>query len=94
MHVIQGDEEDAENDPLTKQKIEELLEYYGGGPPKIDNLPNMPETGTKVIKGPDWMWQKNDIPDKIEGTVISHDQEDLGKNVNQVFSLHHFFITC
>ncbi|XP_063433713.1 uncharacterized protein LOC134715464 isoform X2 [Mytilus trossulus] len=73
-----GDEEDAENDPLTKQKIEELLEYYGGGPPKIDNLPNMPETGTKVIKGPDWMWQKNDIPDKIEGTVISYDQEDLG----------------
>lgn len=73
-----GDEEDAENDPLTKQKIEELLEYYGGGPPKIDNLPIMPEFGTKVIKGPDWMWQKNDIPDGIEGTVISIDPEDLG----------------
>lgn len=81
MKYSLGDEEDAENDPLTKQKIEELLEYYGGGPPKTDNLPIMPNIGDRVIKGPDWMWQKNDIPDNVEGTVIGIDQEDIGINV-------------
>jgi hypothetical protein len=71
-------EDDAENDPLTKQKIEELLAYYGGGPTQNDNLPDMPSMGTRVKIGPDWMWQKNNLPDNILGTIVSIDQEDKG----------------
>ena len=71
-------EDDAENDPLTKQKIEELLAYYGGGPTQNDNLPFMPSMGTRVKIGPDWMWQKNNLPENIIGTIISIDQEDRG----------------
>ena len=56
-----GRQAQAESEEVTQQKINELLEKYGGGPPKTDNLPKRILPGARVTTGPDWMWRMNGV---------------------------------
>lgn len=77
--MLGNQERQQQSDEITEEKIKELLEKYGTGPPKTDNLPKMPRIGLRVTTGPDWMWNQNGIPLNAVGTVISIDEEEEGK---------------
>ncbi|XP_061167246.1 uncharacterized protein LOC133176091 [Saccostrea echinata] len=59
-----------ESEEITQEKINELLEKYGGGPPKKDNLPIPLHPGIRVTTGPDWMWRMNEVEVGEKGTVV------------------------
>lgn len=77
--MLGNQEKQQQSDEITEEKIKELLEKYGTGPPKTDNLPKMPRIGLRVTPGPDWMWNQNGIPLNAVGTVIAIDEEEEGK---------------
>ena len=57
---------------VTQEKINELLEKYGGGPPKTDNQPLPLTPGTRVTTGPNWMWRMNGVETGAEGRSRSY----------------------
>lgn len=59
-----------EAEEITQEKINELLEKYGGGPPKKDNLPIPLRPGVRVATGPNWMWRMNGVEENEQGTVV------------------------
>ncbi|XP_021342846.1 uncharacterized protein LOC110443143 isoform X2 [Mizuhopecten yessoensis] len=74
--LLSLDEDDIGD--LTEERVNELLDDFGGGPPKIENLPIMPVIGLRVKPGPDWMWKFNGVGIFEKGTVIGIDEEDKG----------------
>lgn len=56
-----------EAEEITQEKINELLEKYGGGPPKKDNLPIPLRPGVRVVTGPNWMWRMNGVEENEQG---------------------------
>lgn len=78
MRGPDGPEAQAEEaEEITQEKINELLEKYGGGPPKRDNLPIPLRPGVRVTTGPNWMWRMNGVEEHAEGTVVeSHPDEE------------------
>ncbi|XP_033750195.1 uncharacterized protein LOC117334606 isoform X2 [Pecten maximus] len=71
-------DDDDDIGDLTEERVNELLDDFGGGPPSINNLPIMPRIGLRVKPGPDWMWRCNGVGIFEEGTVIGIDKEDEG----------------
>lgn len=65
---LEAQAEEAEE--ITQEKINELLEKYGGGPPKKDNLPIPLRPGIRVTTGPNWMWRMNGVEEHEQGTVV------------------------
>lgn len=62
---LEAQAEEAEE--ITQEKINELLEKYGGGPPKKDNLPIPLRPGIRVTTGPNWMWRMNGVEEHEQG---------------------------
>ncbi|XP_069138194.1 uncharacterized protein [Argopecten irradians] len=75
---LQHPDDDDDIGEITEERVEELLEDFGGGPSAVDNLPNMPRLGLKVKPGPDWMWRCNGVGIFETGEVIGIDKEDVG----------------
>lgn len=68
MRGPDGPEAQAEEaEEITQEKINELLEKYGGGPPKKDNLPIPLRPGIRVTTGPNWMWRMNGVEENEQG---------------------------
>ncbi|KAL5004522.1 hypothetical protein ScPMuIL_017978 [Solemya velum] len=59
----------AEEESNPGEVIEKLMQYYE--PPDTSKLPIMPEIGSKVLKGPDWVkLYDKDVPEDETGEVL------------------------